>query len=150
MNKKLISNILAVLAVLCFIAISFAIDKKNEKEIEKEIDVEQIQTEAINNLIQVQHKRYEKRIKLIKDFEKKSGIKYNPIWKNKDIITEEEVKAEREMIEAELKKIEEKAKRIGLGDHYNSSLWDWKIDYFVLDNEEVMKGFINVWKDIVN
>jgi hypothetical protein len=148
MNKKLISNILAVLAVLCFIAICFSTDKKNEKEIEN--NVEQIQTEAINTLIQVQQKRYEKRIKLIKDFEKKSGIKYNPIWKNKDIITEEEVKAEREMIEAELKKIEDKAKRIGLGDHYKSSLWDWEIDYFGLDNEEVLKGFINVWKDIVN
>jgi hypothetical protein len=142
MNKNLIS---IILAVLCFIAICFAIDKKNEKEIEN--NVEQIQTEAINNLIQVQPKGYEERIKLIKDFEKKSGIKYNPIWKNKDKLpTEEEVKAEREMIEAELKKIEDKAKKIGLGDHYKSSLWDWKIKYFVLDDNEVMKGFINVWK----
>lgn len=145
MNKKLISIVLAVLTVLYFIAIWIAIDKKNEKE--NENNVEQLQMEVKEARRLVEDWGEIKKRRLIEWFEELSGIKYNPIWKNKDrIITEEEVKAKRKKIEAELKHRREIAKILGYGDRYEEALLLWTSVFSSLDETEVLRGFLNFMK----
>ena len=150
MNKKIIS---VFISIICLITLCFIIIKNNEDEIEKEIknEVSQLQGELLQieaiNSITFKVKGLEEYEEQVEDFEKCSGIKYNPIWSNKYIvITREDQKAERDKIEAELKKLKDEAKKFCIEDLYKDKLWNWKMKYKSLDENEVLKGFIVVWK----